>query len=165
MLDASDDGPITRIVLGRNGRVERFGATFRKHHVKPPRSPRATITARVSRFVESLGQVRGIPMEGIRQYDERGHLAADSLSGPSDRTYNFVPMSPFCNMEYKRLVEDPIKAWLRNCKSPNYCVVLSVELIYVDYVPTDRPQMIRVWIAYSDDTEGDNVETYDISNK
>lgn len=157
----SSENPITDIVLGPNGRVEKLGATIRKHHPRPRGQPRRNITARVKRFVESLGRVKS-DIKGLREKDEIGHIIGDSLSGPNDCTYNFIPQSPNCNMEYYHKVESAIYDYLEAHGQEDY-VTVRVEMVYVDYIEglsPDRPRTIKVSVQYSN---GKN-STFELSN-
>lgn len=176
MLDTSTNGPITKIALGRNGRPWKTKAVFKKRHLKPriPRhlktkeQRRGTISARVKRFVNFLGRVKSDVKyakkeKKIRESDECGHIAGDALSGPSDKTYNFFPQSPFCNAQYYDLVEKPIYDYLESSTDPDAYAELFVQMIYVNYfggVSSDRPAKILVVIKYSDGRS----ETFFLSN-
>lgn len=159
--------PITDVLLGRNGRVEKLEATIRKYHLKPKGQRRHSITARVRRFVESLGLVRSdIKYEKdetqIRENDEIGHAVGDALSGPNDCTYNFFPQSPNCNMQYYHKVEKAIYNYLEAHDHDDY-VILRLELVYVDYMKglsPDRPRTIKVQIVYSNGKKS----TFELSN-
>lgn len=153
--------PIQDILLGPNGRVEKLEATIRKYHLKPRGQPRRSITARVRRFVESLGLVKS-DIKGIREKDEIGHAVGDSLSGPNDCTYNFFPTSPNCNMQYYHKVERAIYDYLEAHGHDDY-VILRLEMVYVDYIDglsPDRPRAIKVHLHYSDGKES----TFELSN-
>lgn len=166
--------PITKVRLGRNGRVEMLEATIRKCHLKPrpkknePKRRRPKVTRRVERFIESLGPVKSEIIKkkrkkgekkdeeeekNIRENDEIGHLVGDRLSGPHDVTYNFIPQSPNCNMRYYFDVECEIYEYLEEHDQDDY-VRLRVEMVYVDYyiagVSPDRPRALRVYLEYSD---------------
>lgn len=160
-LDQSKDSPIIEISLGPNGRPERIRAKIKKHHLRPRGQARGNITARVRRFVRSLGQVVGV--RDVRESDEVGHIIGDLLGGPCDRTYNFFPQSPFCNMDYYHQVESAIHDYLSARSSNDAYVEMDVQFVYVDYiaeVSPNRPRMLKVTVRYSDGT----TETFEISN-
>lgn len=160
-LDTSKDTPITGFLLGPNGRVQWLKAKIKKSHVKPKGQERRRIADRVTRFVKSMGQVKS-PYEALGN-DVRGHLVGDQFSGPHDRTYNFIPMSPQCNKDYLKYVEMPIRNYLDRSLSDDAYVELYVEMDYVDYLADlspDRPRMVKVRVMYSDG----KVEEFEISN-
>lgn len=100
--------------------------------------------------------------KGVREQDEVGHLVGDSLRGPSDRTYNFIPQSPHCNLTYYSLVERKIYNYLEEHDHQDY-VLLSVEMVYIDNfkgLSSDRPVMIKVHLKYSNGKES----SFKISN-
>lgn len=141
-------------MLGRNGRVEKLEATIRKRHLrprpKPGDKPKKTHSKRVERFVKSLGAVDTVYI-GIREKDEVGHLVGDQLSGPKDKTYNFIPQSPQCNMQYLWKVENKIYEYLEQGDEDDYAV-LRVEMVYIDNfkgLSPDRPTMLKVHVVFS----------------
>lgn len=131
---------------------------IRKRHLRSRGQSRGNITARVKRFVASLGQVKSgiIYQRGEkrdRESDEVGHIIADSLGGPHDRTYNFFPQSPYCNMEYYHKVEKPIYDYLSQDENKNAHVQVAVRLRYVDYlngVSLNRPNRLIIYTYYTD---------------
>lgn len=162
-LDTSIDTPITDFSLGPNGRVQWLTARIKKRHVKPKGQERRRITDRVTHFIRSVGQVKSPYDEEILGNDVRGHLVGDQFSGPHDRTYNFIPMSPQCNKDYLKYVEMPIRNYLDRSLDDGAYVELYVEMDYVDYIAglsPDRPRMVKVRVKYSDGT----VEEFEISN-
>lgn len=143
------DGPITAVKVGKNGRVEKLKATVKKKHLKPKGKARREITARVRRFVEKLGQLKYL--NGIDLSDQVGHIIADCLGGPHDRTYNFFPQSPYCNSEYYLWMERYVYDFLDSRGDDDF-VNLTVELIYADdHIgdSTDRPITVKVIAKYS----------------
>lgn len=149
--DPNSFNPIDEIVLGPNGRVQMLEATIRKWHLRPRDKPRRKITTRVRRFVRSLGQVINLNNSGTREADEVGHIIGDCLGGPNDRTYNFFPQSPNCNMEYYHKVERAIYDFIDASKIDVVSVSLTVEFVYVDYVAgvsPNRPRSIKVTIQW-----------------
>lgn len=149
-LDKSKDGPIIEISLGSNGRMEKLKAKIRKHHLRPKNQPRGNITDRVRNFVKSLGQVKGA--QGVRESDEVGHIIGDLLGGPCDKTYNFFPQAPYCNMDYFHTVENIIHKFLDTLSNDAY-VEVDVQLVYVDYIAgisPNRPRMLKLYIVYFD---------------
>lgn len=166
-LDLDSDNPITYIKLGSNGRVELLKAKIQKEDLRQrviAARFRRNIPARVRRFVSALGQVKDSSNSGTRESDEVGHIIADSLGGPHDRTYNFFPQSPNCNMEYYHRMERKVYDFLDSTKKDDVFVVLNIELVYVDYyieaVSPDRPRSIKVSIQYSNGKH----ETFELSN-
>lgn len=161
-MDESTEIPITNIQLGPNGRVESLNAVVKKNHLRSKDQNRCNITARVRHFVDSLGQVRG-GVKGLRESDEVGHIIGDLLGGPHNRTYNFFPQSPQCNMAYYNNVEKAIFKYL-NSQNSNYAFVeVSVQLVYVNYltgVSPDRPRAIKVRLKFSNG----KCETFELSN-
>ena len=96
--------------VGPNYRVEHIQAKIKIRHLrKGPRKGRG-YTEIIKWFVESLGKVQG--QKDVREGDEVGQAVGDSLSGPTDRTYNFFPQSPFCNMEYYHKVKKPLHLFM-----------------------------------------------------
>lgn len=159
-VELSTGSPIISVVLGQNGRVEKLEAKIRKCHLKPRGKRRRKITARVRRFVKSMGVESDI--KGVREKDEVGHLVGDSLNGPNDRTYNFIPQSPQCNLDYYFKVERDIYEYLEEHGQHDY-VVLRLEMVYVDYITglsPDRPRVIKVHLKFSDGKES----TFELSN-
>lgn len=154
MLDTSTDSPITRIVLGPHGRILKLNAVIKTCHLRPIGAPRRNITARVTRFVDAMGRVVG-GVRYVRDSDENGHVVGDSLSGPHNRTYNFFPQSPYCNMQYYHRVEKEIYDYLSKHKSPNTYVELFVEMLYEDIkagLSPNRPIKIGVTMKFSNGT-------------
>lgn len=168
--DHTDNNPIDQVYLGQNGRVQELEATIKKCHLRPRGAPRRSITARVRRFVNSLGQVNSSLGELVREKwyssesDEVGHIVADCLGGPHDRTYNFFPQSPFCNNDYYHKMEKAIYDYLDASKpEDNLFVYLHIEFVYVDYikgVSPNRPRKIKVSIMYSNGV----CENFEMSN-
>lgn len=139
---------ITDITLGPAGRVEKLKAVIKKKNLRPRGQNRRNMTARVRNFVRSLGQVRS-NVRGVRESDEVGHIVGDCLGGPHDRTYNFFPQSPHCNMTYYIEMEDVIYRYLARNGDQSY-VTMHVELVYVDYMQSpNRPRMIKVRLEFS----------------
>lgn len=170
-MEVSPDNPITYVLLGRNGRVEKLKATIRKRHLRPrppPKKPnekrrkkKKTYTPRIKRFVDSLGRVN-IYVVGFREIDEVGHLVGDLLGGPRNATYNFIPQSPLCNMQYYNRVESNIYEYLEQRAQDDY-VMLSVEMVYIDDfkgLSPDRPTMLKVHLTFSNGEES----TFELSN-
>ena len=157
------------VKVGPEGRVEHIQAKLMKNNLrKGPRKGRG-YTERIKRFVESLGMVKvEKPPKGekrSRVADEVGHVVGDSLCGPTDKTYNFFPTSPYCNMEYYNKVEKPIyefldKQWILASIAH---VTLDVQFDYVDYYDyPNRPRRLRIKVVYS--AILDWVESFEISN-
>lgn len=141
--------------------METLKAVVRKRHLRPKDQARRNITARVRRFVNVLGQVIGV--RGVRESDEVGHIIGDLLSGPHDRTYNFFPQSPQCNMEYYHKVESAIYDYLKAHNGNDAYVEVSVQMVYVDYlsgVSPNRPRTIKVQLTFSNG----RIETFELSN-
>ena len=155
--------PVIKVKVGPNGRVEHIQANIKIRHLrKGPRKGRG-YTERIKRFVESLGKVQG--EKDVREGDEVGHVVGDAFNGPTDRTYNFFPQSPFCNMEYYHKVEKAIHIFLikqeLTPKGDNAHVTLDVQFDYVDYYDyPNRPRRLRIKLVYSDGRE----ESFEISN-
>lgn len=128
---------------------------IRKSHLRPRGSTRQNITARVRRFVDTLGRVVGIP--GVRESDEVGHIIADCLGGPSNMTYNFFPQSPHCNMDYYHNMESRIYDYLEKngYGFDEGFARVSVQFVYVNYITglsPNRPQAIKVIVEFSNGT-------------
>lgn len=153
--------PIIGVTLGRNNRVEKLVAKIRKCHLRPRGADRRKITAEVYRFIKSVGAVES-DIEGVREKDEAGHLVGDSLSGPNDCPYNFIPQSPYCNNQYYSIVERGIYEYLEEGDHHDY-VLLRVEMVYIDDkkgLSPDRPRAIKVHLKFSDGKE----KTFELSN-
>jgi hypothetical protein len=88
------------------------------------------------------------------------HIIGDLLSGPSDKTYNFFPQSPFSNMQYYHTVESRISKYLKKQKEDGNgrtaYVNFYAELVYVDYFADwrpNRPRQLRIKLVYSNGCE------------
>lgn len=126
-------------------------AKVKKCHLRANDEARFNIPARVRRFVESLGRVKG-GVKGTRDSDEVGHIIGDLLGGPHDCLYNFFPQSPHCNMEYYHKVEKAIYDYLMQQNSDEAYVEVIVRLVYIDYMTDlspNRPWKIKVLLRFS----------------